>query len=137
MSGSVIRNAIVDLRRMAWRSAKRRLVLAAIAGTCSAASAMLKRLMLAGIRAANSVCALSPAGRGRAARLWHPERVSHDDSVAVRPDIAAAGALNPAKEPAAARGGGAVRPVGRRPQRQRSQVHTKASTLVSVRTKSR
>jgi hypothetical protein len=53
MSGSVIRNAIVDLRRMALRSAKRRLVLAVIAGACSAASAMLKRLMLAGIRAAN------------------------------------------------------------------------------------
>src|SRR5260370_1978968 len=44
MSGSVIKNAMVDLRRMAVRNEKRRRPLAAIAGACSVASTILTLL---------------------------------------------------------------------------------------------
>src|SRR6478672_2520696 len=44
MSGSVIKNAMVDLRRIAARNEKRRRVLAAIAGACSVASTILTLL---------------------------------------------------------------------------------------------
>ena len=45
---------------------------------------------------------------------------------------AAAGALNPVKEPAAARGGAAIRRVGGRQHRERLQVRMKPSTSVSA-----
>src|SRR5262249_58041085 len=99
MSGSVIRNAIVDLRRRALRSAKRRRPLPSIESASTAASTMLT--------------------------LLRASQVAYVQS-------AAAGAHNPVKEPAAARGGAAIRRVGGPQHRERTQVRMKPSTSVSA-----
>src|SRR6266700_172972 len=59
MSGSVIRNAIVDLRRMALRSAKRRRPPPAIEGASTSASTMLTLLPPTAARAVRPLCPVS------------------------------------------------------------------------------
>src|SRR6266446_6201956 len=120
MSGSVIRNAIVDLRRMTLRSAKRRRPPPAIESASTAASTILTLLRASYVsRAQRSTkwCAADPGplrsvavpDQRRTAALRFALRRVRDTS---HQSLAAAGALNPAKEPAAARGGAAIRPVG-------------------------
>src|SRR5262249_26215563 len=164
MSGSVIRNAIVDLRRMTLRSAKRRRPPPAIESASTAASTMLT--LLCGHRLNHMSRAqrgsLARGGgegvRGRHKRVharlrrataarWvrgnkrhhlqaelrfarvlpltrpslrsgHPLPASRGEGFALHrirdtwlKVIAAAGALHPAKEPAAARGGAAPAPA--------------------------
>src|SRR5262249_39517602 len=125
MSGSVIRNAIVDLRRMALRSAKRRRPPPSIGSASTAASTMLTLLMVSRAQRSTKWCAADPGPprtlavpdqRCTASRRFALHRIRDTWN-------AAAGALNPVKEPAAARGGAAIRRVGGRQHREHSGPH--------------